>query len=333
LAAPVAAATHVLLRLAATACLAISIVAAPGARAQGYPTKPIRIVVTSAAGGSVDTVARTLAAALTPRLGQQIIADNRPGAGGTIAASFVARAPADGHTLILGTAPTLALNVSLYRSLPYDPVRDFAPVSLIGAQDLVLLIHPSIPAKSVRELVAIARRNPGQLSYASAGNGTVSHLSGELLSKLAGIQLLHVPYKGSAAFMIDVISGQISMTFNTLLSSKPHVTAGKVRALAVSGTRRAATFPELPTMAEAGMKGFEATTWYGVLAPAGTSHDVVARLNTELFAVLKQPETVERLTRDGIVAVGTSPQAFGRFIHTEIEKWRQVIRGAGIEPL
>jgi tripartite-type tricarboxylate transporter receptor subunit TctC len=307
--------------------------AAADAEGQIYPTKPVRIVVTSAAGGSVDTVARTLAGALTPRLGQQVIADNRQGAGGTIAASFVARAPADGHTLILGTAPTLALNVSLYKSLPYDPVRDFAPVSLIGTQDLVLLIHPSIPARSVKELLAIARRNPGQLSYASAGNGTVSHLAGELLSKLAGIQLLHVPYKGSAAFMVDVISGQVSMTFNSLLSSKPHVTAGKVRALAVSGTRRAATFPELPTMTEAGVKGFEATTWYGVLVPAGTSQDIVTRLNTEFLAVLKQPETIERLTRDGIVAVGTSPQAFARFIRDEIEKWRQVIRGAGIEPL
>ena len=281
----------------------------------------------------MDTVARTLASALTPRLGQQVIADNRPGAGGTIAASFVARAPADGHTLILGTAPTLALNVSLYKSLPYDPIRDFVPVSLIGAQDLVLLIHPSIPAKSVKELLAIARRSPGQLSYASAGNGTVSHLAGELLSKLAGIQLLHVPYKGSAAFMVDVISGQVSMTFNSLLSSKPHVTTGKVRALAVSGTRRAAVFPELPTMAEAGVRGFEATTWYGVLVPAGTPQDIVARLNTELLAVLKQPETIERLTRDGIVGVGTSPQAFARFIRDEIDKWRQVIRGAGIEPL
>jgi tripartite-type tricarboxylate transporter receptor subunit TctC len=303
------------------------------AGAQPYPAKPVRLLVTSTAGGSVDTVARTIGTKLGDRLGQQVIVDNRPGAGGAIAASTLVRSPADGYTLILGTAPMLALNPSLYKSLPYDPARDFAPISLMATQDLILLIHPSIPARSVKDLVAIARRKPGQLSYASAGNGTAGHLSGELLKKLAGIDLLHVPYKGVSSLLIDVASGEVSMTFASLLAGHPFVVSGKLRALAVTGTRRSPKVPELPTMMEAGIQGYESSTWYGMLAPARTPPEIVVRLNSEILAVLKQPETIDRLAKEGIYTVGTSAQQFAAFIVAEIEKWRRVIKAAKVEPI
>jgi tripartite-type tricarboxylate transporter receptor subunit TctC len=300
--------------------------------AQNYPTRPIRIVVVSTPGGSVDTMARTVGPKLAERWGQQVLVDNRPGAGGAIAAELVAKAAPDGYTLIMGTVASLATNVSLRKSLPYDPVKDFSPITLVATQNLMLLIHPSIPAKSVKELMALARRQPGQPSFASAGNGTGGHLSGELFKMLAKIDLLHVPYKGVAPALIDVISGQVSMTFASIHSGHPHYKSGKLRALAVTGSIRSPAVPELPTMIEAGVKDYESATWYGLLAPAGTPADIVNRLNAEVVAILKSPETHDRLSREGADPVGNTSAEFGKFIQSEIEKWRKVIRAAGIKP-
>ena len=302
------------------------------AAAQNYPVRPIRIVVVSTPGGSVDTMARTVGPKLAERWGQQVLVDNRPGAGGTIAAELVAKAPPDGYTLIMGTVASFATNVSLRKSLPYDPVLDFAPISLVATQNLMLLIHPSVPAKSVKELVALAKRQPGTLSFASAGNGTGGHLSGELFKLLAGIDMLHVPYKGVAPALVDVVSGQVSMTFASIISAMPQVKNNRLRPLAVTGAQRSPAAKELPTMIEAGVKGYESATWYGLLAPAGTPADIVTKLNTEVVAILKSPEMYDRLSKEGADPVGNSSAEFARHIQTEIEKWRKVIKAAGIQP-
>ncbi|MBS1216959.1 MAG: hypothetical protein H6R21_92 [Proteobacteria bacterium] len=302
------------------------------AAAQNYPVRPIRIVVVSTPGGSVDTMARTVGPKLAERWGQQVLVDNRPGAGGTIAAELVAKAPPDGYTLIMGTVASFATNVSLRKSLPYDPVLDFAPISLVATQNLMLLIHPSVPAKSVKELVALAKRQPGTLSFASAGNGTGGHLSGELFKLLAGIDMLHVPYKGVAPALVDVVSGQVSMTFASIISAMPQVKNNRLRPLAVTGAQRSRAAKELPTMIEAGVQGYESATWYGLLAPAGTPADIVTKLNSEVVAILKSPEMFDRLSKEGADPVGNSPAEFARHIQAEIEKWRKVIKAAGIRP-
>lgn len=320
-------------RLAMLLFLCLLAILSTSALAQTYPTRPIRLMVPSTPGGSVDTLARTIGTKLTERWGQQVIVDNRPGAGGAIAGELVAKSPADGYTLLIGTVASLATNVSLQKKLPYDPIKDFAPVTLVATQNLMLLIHPSVPAKSVKELVRLAKARPGMLSFASAGNGTGGHLSGELFKLLAAIDLLHVPYKGVAPALVDVVSGQVSMTFASILSSLPQVRANKVRALAVTGAKRSAAAPELPTMEEAGVKDYESATWYGIVAPVGTPPDIVNRLNTEMVAIIKRPDTNERLSKEGADPVGNSPQEFGRFIRSEIEKWRKVIRAAGITPI
>jgi tripartite-type tricarboxylate transporter receptor subunit TctC len=300
--------------------------------AQTYPTRAIRLLVPSTPGGSVDTLARTIGPKLTERWGQQVIVDNRPGAGGAIAGEMVAKAAPDGYTLLIGTIASLATNVSLQRKLPYDPVKDFAPVTLVATQNLMLLIHPSVPAKSVKELVRLGKAQPGKLSFASAGNGTGGHLSGELFKMLSSIDMLHVPYKGVAPALVDVVGGQVSMTFASILSSLPQVRADKLRALAVTGGKRSVAAPQVPTMREAGVKDYESATWYGVVAPAGTPQELVTRLNAEIVAVIKRPDVNERLSKEGADPVGNSPQEFGRFIESEIGKWRKVIRAAGIQP-
>ena len=302
------------------------------AAAQQYPVRPIRLIVPTTPGGSVDTLARTIGPKLSERWGQQVVVDNRSGAGGTIAAEFTAKSPPDGYTLMLGTIASLGTNVSLQKKLPYDPVKDFAPVTLVATQNLVLTVHPSLPANNVRELVKFAKSRPGQLTFASAGNGTGSHLSGELFKLLAGVELLHIPYKGVAAALVDVISGQVSMSFPSILTSLAQVNSGRLRALAVTGAHRSSALPDLPTMQETGIKGYESATWYGIVAPSATPPEIVNRLSAEVAAILKQPDTRERIARDGADPVGNSPQEFGRFMHSEIEKWRKVIRAAGIQP-
>lgn len=313
--------------------LAAALAAATGtAMAQAYPVKPIRFIVPSTPGGSVDTLARTVGPRLADKWGQQVIVDNRSGAGGAIAGELVAKSPPDGYTLLVGTVASLATNVSLQKKLPYDPMKDFAPVTLIATQNLMLLVHPSLPVKSVKELTALAKKKPGSLSFSSAGNGTGGHLSGELYKMLAGIDLLHVPYKGVAPAMIDVVSGQVTMTFASILSGSQQVKTGRLRALAVTGARRSPAVAELPTMMEAGVAGYESATWYGIVAPAGTPADIVNRLSSEVVAILKGPEMNDRLSKEGADPVGNTPAEFARHIQTEIEKWRKVIRAAGIQP-
>jgi tripartite-type tricarboxylate transporter receptor subunit TctC len=305
---------------------------ATGAAAQQYPSKPVRMLVPTTPGGSVDTIARTIGPKLSERWGQQIIVDNRPGAGGAIAGDLTAKAPADGYVVLLGTIASLCTNSILQKKLPYDPVKDFVPISLVATQNLMLVVHPSVPAKTVKELIRFAKSQPGKLSFASAGNGTGSHLSGELFKQVAGLDILHIPYKGVQPAMVDVISGQVAINFPSILSGSPHARSGRVRAIAVTGAKRSAAVPDLPTMQEAGMKGYESATWYGIVAPAGTPQDVVTKFSSEVVAILKQPETNDRLSKEGADPVGSTPQEFGRYIQSEIEKWRRVIRAAGIQP-
>ena len=303
---------------------------AGAAGAQEYPSRPIRIIVPSTAGGSVDTLARTVGTHLSQRWGQQVVVDNRSGAGGIIAGEITAKAPPDGYTLIMATVAAMATNVSLARKLPYDPVRDFAPVTLVASQQLVLLVNPSVPAKSVRELVQLAKTYPGQLTFASAGNGSGGHLSGELLKILAHIELTHVPYKGISPALVDVISGQVNMTFASIISGLPHVRSGKTRALAVTGAHRSPAAPELPTMIEAGVRGYESSTWYGLLAPKATPRAIVMKLNRETVAIVNEPDVKKHLLAEGAEPVGNSPEEFGEFIKSEIAKWGKVIRAAGL---
>lgn len=309
--------------LAATAC---------SAAAQGYPNRPIRFIVPSTPGGSVDTLARTVGPRLSEKWNQQVIVDNRSGAGGAIAGELVAKSPPDGYTLLVGTIASLATNVSLQKKLPYDPVKDFAPVTLLATQNLMLLVHPSLPVKSVKELSALAKKKPGSLSFSSAGNGTGGHLSGELYKMLAGVDLLHVPYKGVAPAMVDVVSGQVTMTFASILSGSAQVRNARLRALAVTGARRSPAVSDLPTMMEAGVAGYESATWYGIVAPAGTPADIVNRLHGEIAGILKSPEMNDRLSKEGADPVGSTPAEFARHIQSEVEKWRKVIRAAGIVP-
>jgi tripartite-type tricarboxylate transporter receptor subunit TctC len=298
--------------------------------AQTYPSKPIRVIVPSTPGGSVDMLARTIGPRLSERWGQQVVVDNRSGAGGGIAAERTAKAPPHGYTLIMATISSMATNVSLARNLPYDPVRDFAPVTLVASQQIILLANPNFSAKSVQELIALAKAKPGQIGFATAGNGTGGHLAGELLKLLAGIDLLHVPYKGSAPALVDVISGQVPLTLISINTALPQIKSGRVRALAVSGAHRSSVLPEVPTMMEAGVRGYESSTWYGVLAPKATPRAVVMKLNQEIVAILKLPDVKERLLADGAEPVGNTPEEFGAFIKSEIAKWAKVIKAAGL---
>jgi tripartite-type tricarboxylate transporter receptor subunit TctC len=319
------------MRIWVSCLLLAAILMSSPAAAQSYPSRPIRLLVPSTPGGSVDTLARAVGSRLSERLGQQVVIDNRAGAGGVIAGETTAKAFPDGYTLLICTVSACATNVSLHKSLPYDPLRDFAPVTLVATQNLMLLVHPSVPASTVKELIAAAKAGPGKYSFGSAGSGTGSHLSGELFKLLAGVDILHVPYKGVAPALLDMVSGQVSMSFPSILSGTPQWKSGKARALAVTGAKRSPAVPELPTMMEAGVKGYESSTWYGVLAPVKTPREIVKRLNTETVAILKQPEMRERLSKEGADPVGSSPEEFGAYIKSEIAKWGKVIRAANIQ--
>jgi tripartite-type tricarboxylate transporter receptor subunit TctC len=301
------------------------------ASAQAYPTRPIRILVPSTPGGSVDTLARMVSRHLSEKWNQQVVVDNRAGAGGVIAAELAAKASPDGHTLIMGTVASMATNVSLTRNLSYHPTRDFDPVTLVAAQQLMLVVNPSVPAESVADLLRLARAKPGQLTFASAGNGSGGHLSGELFRMLTGIDIVHVPYKGVSPAMLDVVSGQVTMSFASVISGTPQVRSGKLRALAVTGLRRSPAQPDVPTMIEAGIKGYESSTWYGLLAPKGTPRPIVMKLHQEVVALLQQPATRERLLAEGAEPVGNTPDQFRAFIDAEIAKWGRIIRGAGLQ--
>ncbi|MGZ8231651.1 MAG: tripartite tricarboxylate transporter substrate binding protein [Burkholderiales bacterium] len=316
-------------RIGVAALVWIALALLQGAAAQtAYPVKPIRIIVGSSAGGGGDTMARLMSQAMTTALGQQVVVDNRPGAGGNIGADIVAKAAPDGYTLLF-TFPGHVTNPSLYPKLPFDTVRDFAGITMLATNESVLVTHPSFPARTVKELIAVAKKNPGKYTIAALPSSS-QHLGSELLKLRAGIDLLFVPYKGNAAALADLLGGQVNMMFNTLAITLPVVQAGKLRALAVAGTRRSRLAPDLPTVSEAGVPGFSVTGWYGMLAPAKTPRPVVQQLNATLVKIVKSPETAERIAGMGNEPVGSSADEFDRFIREEIPKWGKVIKEAKI---
>ncbi len=300
-----------------------------GAGAGAFPDKPVRFVVGFTPGGPSDILARALGQKLAERWGQQVVIDNRPGAGGNLAAEIVAKSPPDGHTWLLGNNSILATNQSLYRRLNYDPVKDFAPVALVAIQPNILVVHPSLPIKSVAELISFASKNPGKLNYASSGSGAAAHLAGELFKAMAGVDMVHVPYKGAQPALTDVISGQVQLMFATSASVVPYVRAGRLRALAITTARRSALMPELPTMSDSGVPGFEATTWHGVVVPVATPAPVVEFLNEEIRSVLKQPDLRERLGSLGAEVAAGTPKEFADYIAREIPKWAKLVRDSG----
>ena len=303
-------------------------IAAHHASAQTYPVKPIRFVVPLAAGGPGDVLARAIGQKLSEQVGQSVVIDNRPGANTNVGSEFVAKAPADGYTL-LATASTLTINPSLYPKLPYEPIRDFAPVTLIGSTPLILVVHPSLPAKSVKELAALAKSRPGQINYGSAGNGSVLHLAGEMFNTLAGVKLVHVPYKGVTNAFSDLLGGQISIMFPGAPIALPQVKAGKLRALGTTGAGRTAAAPELPPIAESGLPGYEISVWYGMLAPAGTPPAVINRLHAEISRIVQLPDIRERWAVLGAEPLHNTPEQFAAFLKADLGKWAKVVRDSG----
>lgn len=303
----------------------------PSALAQNYPTRPIRLVVPFTPGGSTDILARAIGHELTRAWGQPVVIDNVPGAGGAIGADKVAKAPADGYTLLMGHIGTLAVNPSLYPKLPYDPVKDFAPVAWVARVPNVLVVHPSVKAGNVRELVALAKAKPGSLNYGSGGNGSAANLATEYFKMQTNTSLLHIPYRGTAPAITDLLGGQIQVLFTGAPAVIGQLKNGQLRALAVSSPQRLAVLPDVPTVAESGYKDFEADQWYGVVAPTGTSAAIVARLNTQINLALNSAELKTRLNSEGAIATPTTPEAFGKLIQREIERWKPVIQSGRVK--
>jgi tripartite-type tricarboxylate transporter receptor subunit TctC len=299
------------------------------AAAQTYPVKSVRIVVPYAAGGNTDFTARAIAERLTPVFKQQVIVENRPGGATNIGTELVAKAAPDGHTLLMGGASN-AINMSLFKKLPYDTLRDFEPITLCVQGANVLSIHPSVPAKNVRELVALAKAQPGKLNFASSGLGSSNHMAGELLKVMTGIDIVHVPYKGNAPALTDAVGGHVEMIISGVPALVPHIQSGRLRGIAIGSLKRFVALPDVPTFDESGVKGYEATTWFGLLAPAKTPKDVVSRLNVEVDRIVKSPDLKERFLNDGLDAMGGPPEAFGKFIRAEIDKYAKVIRTANV---
>ena len=311
---------------AAAAALSLSF----AARAAEFPTKPVTMVVPFAPGGPTDAMARTLAAAV--KVGQPVIVENKAGAGGNLGAEAVARAAADGQTLLFGTSGPLAINVSLYKKIGYDPVKSFAPVIQIGHLPNVLVVNPAIPVKNVKELVAYAKANPGKLSFASSGNGASSHLAGVMFNNAAGTDFMHVPYKGTGPALTDLLGGQVSMTFTDVLTALPYIKSGKLRALGVTTKERSQVLPEVPTIAEQGYAGFDVSVFFGLVVPAGTPKEAIDKLNQGFADTLKQPEVRKTLLAQGLeFAPSTSPEQLGAFIQAEVSKWRAVVKSSGAE--
>ena len=303
-----------------------AVLVAASALAQTYPSKPIRLIVPFAAGGGNDNIARLVGKRVSDSLGQPLVIDNRPGAGGVLGAELAAKAAPDGYTLFLGGVGSHALNPNLIEKLPYDPIKDFAPVELLAQAPLILVVHPSVPARDIAEFVAYARRNPGKLNFASNGNGTSAQLAAVMFESMARVDMVHVPYKGLAPALADLLSGQVQLMFSSVVAILPHVRVGKLRALAVTGTKRMASLPELPTVAESGFPGYEASSWYGILAPAGTPRGIVTKLNAELAKALAQPEVRNSLLAEGAEPMGGSPEAFAAHIRSEKERLGKLIR-------
>ena len=319
-----------LMRFALAIAAVLSIGNVAPASAQGaYPTKPVRLVVPFPPGGTTDILARAVAQKLSETWGQQVIVDNRPGAGGNIGSELVAKSAPDGYTLLMGTVGTHAINPSLYAKMPYDHVKDFTPVILVAGVPNVLVVNPSLPVNSVSELIAYGKANPNKLNFASSGNGTSIHLSGELFRTMTGVQMTHVPYKGSSPALTDLIAGQVQLMFDNLPSSLQFIRAGKLRALAVTSLERSSALPDVPTLAESGLPGFEASSWFGVLAPAGTPNDIIAKLNTAIAGWLATADAKEKLAAQGAIAAGGAPDAFVRHIAAETSKWAKVVKASG----
>lgn len=298
------------------------------ALAQPYPAKPIRIVVGFPAGGPTDIVTRSMAPKLTESLGQPVVVENRAGAGGVIATEQVAKSPPDGYTLVMGTIGGIAVAMSLIPNRGYDTLRDLAPITQAVTVTNILVTHPSVPAKTVKDLLAIAKSKPGRLNYASSGNGTVTHLAGELFKLMGKVDITHVPYKGGAPALTALISGEVDMSYENSLIILPQVKSGKVRAIAVTGVKRSRLLPDLPTIAESGLPGYNASGWYGLFAPAATPKPVITRLHAEASKVLRMPEIVDRLSSQGAEPVGNTPDEFTAFVRAEIDKWANVVKTA-----
>ncbi len=316
------------LGLAAVALLAGTL---PAHAQSAYPTRPISLIVPFPAGGSTDLVARVVAEKMSGLLGQQIVVDNRGGAGGNVGSAAAAKSEPDGYTLLMGTVATHAINSALYKKMPYDPVKDFAPVSLLVVVPNVLVVNPDFPAKNVQELIALAKEKPGELSYASSGNGTPLHLSGELFKSMAGVDIVHVPYKGAGPALVDVMGGHVPIMFDNLPSSTDHIKAGKLRGLAVTTAERSPSMPDLPTIAESGLPGYETYTWNALFVPAGTPPDVIAKLNEAAVAAVSDPEVKAKLETMGASIVGSTPEQLAKHVQAELDKWGPVVKASGAQ--
>jgi len=312
-------------------CSLVLLAAVTQCGAQTYPARPIRAIVPYAAGGGVDVVARLIAPRLGERLGQQVVIDNRPGATGNIGAELASRAAPDGYTVLIAGA-SIAINVSLYRKLAYDLVKDFAAVTSLAVSPNIVLVHPSLTARSIAELIALARARPGQLNYASGGSGSTLHLTAELFKSMTGVAITHVPYKGTGPALIAVISGETEVVMPPLAGTLAYVESGRLRALAVTSASRVKMLPQLPTVAEAGVPGFESGQWYGVFVPAATSPDIVIRLQTDIARVVRLPDVVEQITQQGSIATGETPEQFAAHVRQEIAKWAKVVKVSGAHP-
>ena len=311
--------------------LAVPALTAPSAMAQQYPSKPIVLVVPFAPGGTSELISRLVAQKLTERLGQQVVVENRPGAAGNIAMEQVARAAPDGYTLILGHIGTLAVNPAMFPKLPYDAIKDFAPVSLIAAVPNIVTVNPAVPAKTLKEFLDLARAKPGSINYGSAGNGSAGHLAMEYLKRIAKTDMVHVPYKGTGPMLTDLLAGQTQATFTGSSPLIPHIKSGKLRALAVGSAVRIPSLPEVPTVAESGFAGFETAQWYGIIAPAKTPPAIIQKLSVEIAQVMKQPDVIARLSGDGTVMIGSTPNEFAAYISKEMKRWGEVVHDANIK--
>jgi tripartite-type tricarboxylate transporter receptor subunit TctC len=303
---------------------------ASAAMGQSYPTRPISLMVPAPAGGPTDIVGRVIAQMLAEQIGQQIVVENRGGAGNTIGTAVVAKAKPDGYSLVVGSPSALSISPNLYKKMPYDAAKDFTPIGMIARTATVLVVHPSLPVKSVKDTVALAKLRPGELNFASGGNGTLSHLTMELFRLTTDIKVLHVPYKGSGPATTDLLAGEMQLMFHILPLSVPHVRANKLRALAATSLERSPLLPEVPTMAQSGLKGFEVTTWYGLFGPAGMQRDIVQKLNDALAVAVKLPANAKRLNDQGLDPAHSSPEALGATVATELARWGKVVRAAGV---
>jgi tripartite-type tricarboxylate transporter receptor subunit TctC len=324
---------HLLLSILFYSASSVSWLSVGNAHAQAYPSKPVRLVVPFAAGGSTDIIARTIGQKLNEAWGQPVLVDNRPGGSTVIGTDIVAKAPPDGYTLLVTPAPFTIVPSLATTKLPYDPAKDFEPVTLINTTALVVVVHPGVPAKSIKDLIALAKRKPGALNFGSSGSGGSNHLAGELFNAMAGVKMTHIPYKGNAPALIDLVGGHVDVVFNGLTSALPLIKSGKLRALAVTSLQRAASMPDMLTLDELGLKGFQAVAWNGLTAPARTPKDVVARINADVVKITRSPDLVERLKAEGSDAVGSTTPEYAAFLRDEIAKWAKVIQFAGVKGL